>query len=361
LLKGKSNSEVVFRFFIQDFKFLLYYVKLTLFSKLNKNMKQSRRNFITKYGLAAISTPLLIQSLGSCKSTSHENNSSDKIATNGAIDPFGLQLWTIKEDMAKDPKASLKIVAEAGYKQLESFTSEKGIFWGMTPSEFKSFAGDLGMQMISSHINPDFTTKKETEDEFKKLVDDCASIGVSHVLNPFPGEIKTADEWKKITEGLNRQGEITKAAGIKMGYHNHHIEFLPTSDGSIPEEIMLNGTDPELVEFELDLYWIVKAGQDPEKWLTNYSNRFKLVHIKDLYKEDIVKKIESTEKPEDAFWPLGASTTLGNGRIDFSKILKIAKEKGVEKFIVEQERFDNSTPLKDIKIDADYLKSLVLV
>ena len=324
-------------------------------------MNQSRRNFILKYGLAAVSTPLLIQSLGSCKSASKENATTDAIATKETIDQFGLQLWTVKEDMAKDPNATLKAVAEAGYKQLESFTGEKGIFWGMTPAEFKTFTGDLGMQMISSHINPDFTTKKETEDEFKKLVDDCASIGVNYVLNPFPGEIKTADEWKKITEGLNRQGEITKKAGIKMGYHNHHIEFLPTSDSSLPEEIMLKGTDPELVAFELDLYWIVKAGQDPEKWLKEYANRFKLVHVKDLYKEDRVKEIETTEKPEDAFWPLGASTTLGNGRIDFSKILKIAKDSGVEKFIVEQERFDNSTPLQDIKIDADYLKSLILV
>ncbi|MCP9767723.1 sugar phosphate isomerase/epimerase [Lacihabitans sp. LS3-19] len=324
-------------------------------------MKQSRRNFIMKYGLAAVSTPLLIQSLGSCTSASKEKSTNDAIATKETIDQFGLQLWTVKEDMAKDPKATLKAVADAGYKQLESFTGEKGIFWGMTPAEFKTYTRDLGMQMISSHINPDFTTKKETEDEFKKLVDDCASIGVSYVLNPFPGEIKTSDEWKKITEGLNRQGEITKAAGIKMGYHNHHIEFSPTSDGSLPEEIMLKGTDPELVAFELDLYWIVKAGQDPEKWLKEYANRFKLVHVKDLYKEERVKEIETTEKPEDAFWPLGASTTLGNGRIDFSKILKIAKENGVEKFIIEQERFDNSTPLQDIKIDADYLKSLVLV
>jgi sugar phosphate isomerase/epimerase len=113
-----------------------------------------------------------------------------------------------------------------------------------------------------------------------------------------------------------------------------------------------------LVSFELDLYWVVKAGQDPEKWLTDYENRFKLVHVKDLYKEDRLKEIESTEKNEDPFWPLGASTTLGNGRIDFGKVLKTAKDKGVEFFIVEQERFDNSTPLKDIKTDADFMKKL---
>jgi sugar phosphate isomerase/epimerase len=320
-------------------------------------MKNSRRNFIKNYGIAAVSAPFLLQALAGCKGKTDQTTT--KIAGIApSIEKFGLQLWTVKEDMAKDTKATLKAVADAGYTQIESFTGDTGIFWGMKPADFKTYLSDLGLQMISSHINPDFTTKKETEDEFKKLVDDCASVGLSYVLNPFPGEIKTADEWKKITEGLNRQGEITKAAGIKMGYHNHHIEFLPTDDGSIPEEIMLKGTDADLVSFELDLYWVVKAGQDPEKWLKDYANRFKLVHVKDLYKEDRLKEIEATEKKEDPFWPLGASTTLGNGRIDFSKVLKTAKEQGVEYYIVEQERFDKSSPLQDIKIDAEYMKKL---
>jgi sugar phosphate isomerase/epimerase len=321
-------------------------------------MKHSRRDFFKNYGIAAVSAPILLQTLGGCKSKSDHTTNSETAANAPAIEKFGLQLWTVKEDMAKDAKATLKAIAESGYTQLESFTGDKGVFWGMKPSEFKTYVGDLGMQMVSSHINPDFTIKKETEEEFKKLVDDCASIGMSYVLNPFPGEIKTADEWKKITEGLNRQGEITKAAGIKMGYHNHHIEFLPTSDGSLPEEIMLKGTDADLVSFELDLYWVVKAGQDPEKWLKDYANRFKLVHIKDLYKEVRLKEIEATEKKEDPFWPLGASTTLGNGRIDLSKVLKTAKDKGVEYYIVEQERFDNSSPLEDIKKDAEFMKNL---
>jgi len=320
-------------------------------------MKNSRRDFIKKYGIAAVSGPIILQALASCKAKTEQTTT--KIAGKApSIEKFGLQLWTVKEDMAKDTRATLKAISDAGYTQIESFAGDQGIFWGMKPSEFKTYIGDLGMQMISSHINPDFTTKKETEDDFKKLVDDCASVGLSYVLNPFPGEIKSADQWKKITEGLNRQGEITKAAGLKMGYHNHHIEFLPTNDGSIPEEIMLKGTDVDLVSFELDLYWVVKAGQDPEKWLKDYANRFKLVHIKDLYKADRLKEIESTEKNEDPFWPLGASTTLGNGRIDFGKVLKTAKDQGVDFYIVEQERFDKSSPLQDIKTNAEYMKKM---
>ena len=323
-------------------------------------MNESRRNFLKNTSIAAISSPFLISALNSCNSSSSETKKTEIIdeLTGKAIEKFGLQLWTIKEEMLKDPKGTLKIVAEAGYSQIESFTGDKGIFWGMTPKDFNSFIGDLGMKMISSHINSDFTIKKETEDEFKKLVDNAASIGVKYLINPFPGEnVKTSDDWKKITDGLNRQGEITKAQGLKMAYHNHHIEFLPTQDGEIPEEIMLKGTNPDLVDFELDLYWVIKAGQDPEKWLKDYNGRFKLCHIKDLYPEEKVKEIITKEGPEKGFWPLGASCVVGTGRIDFPKILKSAKQFGMEYFIVEQERFDNSTSLKDIKLNGDYMKA----
>ncbi len=323
-------------------------------------MNQSRRNFLKNTSLTAISSPLITWSLSSCKSSSSETKKTQIIddLSGKAIENFGLQLWTVKEEMAKDPKATLKAIAEAGYNQIESFTGDKGVFWGMTPKDFNTFIGDLGMKMISSHINSDFTVKKETENDFKKLVDDAAVVGVKYLINPFPGEnIKTSDQWNKITDGLNRQGEITKASGLKMAYHNHHIEFLPTQDGKIPEEIMLKGTNADLVDFELDLYWVVKAGQDPEKWLKDYTGRFKLCHIKDLYPKEKVKEILIKEGPEKGFWPIGASCVVGTGSIDFPKILKTAKQKGMEYFIVEQERFDNSTQLQDIKLDGDYMKA----
>lgn len=323
-------------------------------------MNESRRNFFKNASLAAISSPFLISTLNSCKSSSSETKKTEIIddLSGKSINSFGLQLWTVKEEMAKDAKGTLKAIAEAGYNQIESFTGDQGVFWGMTPKDFTTFIGDLGMKMVSSHINSDFTVKKETEDEFKKLVDNAAIVGVKYLINPFPGEnIKTSDEWKKITDGLNRQGEITKASGLKMAYHNHHIEFLPTQDGEIPEEIMLKGTNADLVDFELDLYWVVKAAQDPEKWLKDYTGRFKLCHIKDLYPVEKVKELIIKEGPEKGFWPIGASCVAGTGRIDFPKILKTAKQNGMDYYIVEQERFDNSTQLQDIKLDGDYMKA----
>lgn len=327
-------------------------------------MKVNRRNFLRQTGLIA-ATPLIASELWSCTPSSKtEEKSSDSTATSSIISEpsvkeFGLQLWTVKEDLAKDPKGVLKSLASYGYKQIESFQGDKGVFWGMTAKDFKSYMDELGLNLISTHCNPDYTMKKETEKEFGKLVDDAASIGMKYLINPFLGSLKTADEWKKAAEGLNRQGEMASKAGLRVAYHNHHFEFKKFADGTCPEQILLEGTDPKLVDFELDLYWVVKAGEDPEAWFSKYKERFRLCHIKDLYKEDKMKELEAKEKPTDDFWPIGGSTIVGTGRIDFPKILSSAKANGMQYYIVEQERFDGTTPLKAVETDAEYMKKLV--
>lgn len=327
-------------------------------------MKVNRRNFLRQTGLIA-ATPLIASELWSCTPSSKtEEKSSDSTATSSIISEpsvkeFGLQLWTVKEDLAKDTKGVLKSLASYGYKQIESFQGDKGVFWGMTAKDFKSYMDELGMTIVSTHCNPDYTMKKETEKEFGKLIDDAASIGMKYLINPFLGSLKTADEWKKAAEGLNRQGEMAAKAGLKVGYHNHHFEFKKFADGTCPEQILLEGTDPKLVDFELDLYWVVKAGEDPEAWFSKYKERFRLCHIKDLYKEDKMKELEAKEKPTDDFWPIGGSTIVGSGRIDFPKILSSAKANGIQYYIVEQERFDGTTPLKAVETDAEYMKKLV--
>ncbi len=327
-------------------------------------MKVNRRNFLRQTGLIA-ATPLIASELWSCTPSSKtEEKSSDSTATSSIISEpsvkeFGLQLWTVKEDLAKDTKGVLKSLASYGYKQIESFQGDKGVFWGMTAKDFKSYMDELGMTIVSTHCNPDYTMKKETEKEFGKLIDDAASIGMKYLINPFLGSLKTADEWKKAAEGLNRQGEMAAKAGLKVGYHNHHFEFKKFADGTCPEQILLEGTDPKLVDFELDLYWVVKAGEDPEAWFSKYKERFRLCHIKDLYKEDKMKELEAKEKPTDDFWPIGGSTIVGTGRIDFPKILSSAKANGMQYYIVEQERFDGTTPLKAVETDAEYMKKLV--
>ncbi|MBX2952995.1 MAG: sugar phosphate isomerase/epimerase [Leadbetterella sp.] len=310
-------------------------------------MYLSRRKFLKTTGMSALAAPVLLNSLSSCSTGEKDTK------------PFGIQLWTVKEDMAKDPLAVLNLLSDYGYRQIESFTGDKGPFWGMPAKEFQKVLGDLGMKMVSSHVDPRFTIDPASEDDYKKLCDDCASIGVQHLFNPYPGPQGSSDDWKRLAEGLNRQGALSKAAGVKSGYHNHHQEFTVTPQGDLPYSILTGNTDPALVDFELDLYWAVKAGQDPQKWFRETSGRISFAHFKDLYPEEKVKELDASDEPRTEEWPVGASTFLGNGRIDFAAILKTGKEHGLQYCIVEQERFDGSTALDDSRKDAEYMKKLL--
>jgi sugar phosphate isomerase/epimerase len=253
-------------------------------------------------------------------------------AETAKLDKFGLQLWTVKKALAADPQGVLKQISQDGYKQVESFEGNKGMFWGMSNTEFKKYMDDLGMTIISSHC--------ETAKDFDKKANDAAAIGMKYLLNPYVGVQKTVDDYKKVAGDFNKNGEICKKAGIRFGYHNHAHDFKMI-DGQSPMDIYLQNTDPSLVDFEMDIYWVVTAGQDPEAWLTKYKNRFRLCHIKD--------RIKNT-KEEDA------SCILGEGSINFPKIIKTAKDNGMQYYIVEQERYDNTTEMDSAKADAEYLK-----
>ena len=247
---------------------------------------------------------------------------------------FGLQLYTLRTDLPKDPKGVLKQVASFGYTQLESFEGGQGMFWGMTPVEFKNYVGGLGMKIVSSHcdINKDFEEKAA----------DAASIGMKYLICPWVGPQKSIDDFKKIAEQFNARGEVCKKNGIRFAYHNHGYSFKEL-DGQIPQDVMMDNTNPDIVDFEMDMYWVINGGADINAYLKKYGKRFRLCHVKDRTKG-------STEAD--------ASCTLGQGDIDYPSILKLAKQSGMQYFIVEQERYDNTTPIESAKADAAYLKVL---
>jgi len=250
------------------------------------------------------------------------------------LDKFGIQLWTVKNALGKDPQGALKQLSEDGYKQIESFEGSKGMFWGMTPADFKKYVDGLGMTAISSHCNDIY------KDSFEKKAVDAGSIGLKYLISPSESGSKTIDDYKKLADRFNQCGEICKKNGLQFGYHNHSAIFKPI-DNQVPLDILLANTNKETVTYEMDIYWVVTAKQDPEEWLKKYKNRFHLCHIKDRIKG-------STE--EDA------SCILGKGSIDFKKILDTAKDNGMQYYIVEQERYDNSTEMDSAKADAEYLK-----
>lgn len=324
----------------------------------------NRRNFLRKAGLFT-AAPLLINELASCTpSSKSEEKKSDstataKLASEPSLKEFGIQLWTVKEDMAKDAKGTLKALADYGYKFVESFShSGPKIFWDMSPKDFKAYLDSIGLTIYSAHCDPAYTFDVKKTDEFKRLADDAASIGMKYLINPYMGAIaKTIDDFKKATEGLNRCGEICSKVGLKYGYHNHHYSFIKIGE-EFPQDVMMQGTDANLVDFELDIYWVKAAGQDPIEWLKKYPNRFKLCHVKDIYSEEKIKEIQSKEKVNPDF-PYNASCDVGTGVLEFPKILKVAADNGMQHYIVEQERFDNSTQMKSAEADANYMKKLI--
>jgi sugar phosphate isomerase/epimerase len=255
--------------------------------------------------------------------------------------------------MAKDPKGTLKALSTYGYSQIESFQGDKGVFWGMKPKEYSDFISSLGMKLYGSHCNSEYPRDPKLLDEFKRLADDSAGAGIKYLINPFLGHLKTKDEFKRVTEGFNKCGEICEDRGIRYAYHNHHYSFMKL-DGEFPQDIMMKGSDPKLVDFEMDIYWVYVANQKPEDWLNKYSGRFKMGHIKDRYKAEKVAEILKAEDKGDG-WPVNVSCVLGTGHVDWDNVLASAKSNGMEYFMVEQERYDNSTPMEDAKKDAMFM------
>lgn len=249
---------------------------------------------------------------------------------------FGLQLYTLRDDLPKDPKGILKQVASFGYKQIEGFEGKQGIYWGMTHTDFKKYMDDLGMTLVSSHCN--------IEKDFEKKAAEAGEIGMKYLISPYIGKQKTLDDYKKYAEKFNKLGDICKKNGLRFAYHNHAYTF-EEFEGQMPQDILMQNTNADTVDYEMDIFWVVTPGQDPVTWLKKYPNRFRLCHVKDRMKNA----------------PLGegdASCDLGTGSIDFPPILKVAKDNGMQYYIVEQEKYEGSTPVKSAETDAAYMKNL---
>jgi len=249
---------------------------------------------------------------------------------------YGLQLYTLRDVFGNDPKSYIKQIGSFGYTQVESYEGKEGMFWGMQPAVFGQCIRDAGMTLVSSHC--------DINKDFEKKVIDASSIGMKYLVCAWVGPQKSIEDFKKIAEDFNVKGALCKKHGIKFAYHNHDYSFKKT-DGEIPQDVMMQLTDPALVDFEMDIYWVITGGADPVDYLKKYPGRFKMGHLKDRLKN---------AQPSET----DASCTLGTGSIDFKKILPLAKSNGMEYFFVEQERYDATTPVECTKESAQYLKSI---
>lgn len=293
-------------------------------------MSYHRREFIRQAALGAAGLALTKMSFGLAGCNAVPQSSASR--------NFGIQLYTLRDVLPQDPKGVLTQLASFGYKQIESYEGDKGMFWGMTNMEFKKLMDDLGMKIVSSHcdINKDFERKAA----------EAAEIGMDYLICPWLGPQKSIDDFKRYADVFNQRGEVCKQHNLRFGYHNHDYGFIPL-DGQLPQDVLMQNTDPNLVDYEMDIYWVVTAGQDPIAWFNKYPGRFKLSHVKDRKKNAPLSEKDAT-------------VDLGTGEIPFTKILDAGKDKGLRYFIVEQEKYENTTPMDAARVDAEYMKQLTL-
>ncbi len=257
---------------------------------------------------------------------------------------IGLQLYTVRDAMSKDPVAALAKVAKVGYTSVEGATytgDEK--FYGMSGAELSKVLKDNGLIMPSCHyrLGEDGPNMKGTIlNDWNKAVDDAAAMNIKYMVCAWlsPKERGNLDHYKKISGDLNTAGEICKKAGIQLCYHNHDFEFIQ-EDGKYPYETILANTDKKLVKMEMDMYWVTKAKQDPIALINEHPGRFPLWHIKDM-----------NNKPDQLF------TEVGNGIIDFKKIFKEANKAGLKYFFVEQDVCPGD-PFDSITKSITYIKA----
>lgn len=248
---------------------------------------------------------------------------------------FGLQLWSVKEEMAQAPQRTLEQAAAFGYHQIETFEGAQGMCWGMAPAGFKASAHGLGMEIVAGHC--------DVFNDFEMKVEIAVETGMRFLVCPWLGPNGSLDFYRQAAARFNYCGELCRQAGIGFAYHNHDYSFLPV-EGISPIELFLQETDPALVSFEMDIFWVVAAGHDPGAWLRAYPERWPLVHVKD-------KAFTTQGSPPE-------STRLGRGTIDFPSLLA-GQYPGIGWCIVEQEQFAADSPMEAAKANAAYMRSLL--
>lgn len=282
----------------------------------------SRRDFLRS--IPAIPGGFLLSSFGS-KAMASQHDAKMEV---------GIQLWTLRDSIANDLNGTIEALAKIGYTSIEAFGFD-GNFYGKTAREFSTFCQNLGIRIHSTHTG---ITTGNASLYSEKAVEAGLEFLILPSLMGRPGE--TIDDYKRLGEEMNHIGEICNKNGIRFGYHNHGFEFK-AKDGVLPYDILLKETDPALVSFQPDIYWMKKAGYDPLHYFKEYSGRFHTWHVKDMGND-------------------GESCIVGNGNINFKKLMHHAKKAGLERIFVEQEAYSEGSPLHCAAQSFKYIQSHLL-
>jgi sugar phosphate isomerase/epimerase len=267
------------------------------------------------------------------------------LAQSHRIERLGMQLYTVRDAMAKDFDGTLAKVAALGYKEVE-FAG----YFDKTPQQVKDALARHGLTSPATHIGFD-----QLGDAFPKVIEASTIIGHQFIVNPWIDEAvrKQPGIWKRAADTFNRAGEQTQKAGIQFAYHNHHFEFVPV-DGQKPLDLILTTCDPKLVKIELDLCWAAAAGQDPVAWFEKYPGRFPMVHVKGLKKLPPDAAKWTVAPPIDQLLPDVAD--VGPGPIDWARIFAHAQTAGIKHYFVEHDQ--PKDPFESLAVSAKYLDAL---
>ena len=282
----------------------------------------TRRDFLRS--IPAISTGFLLSSFGS-KAMANPSDIKKEV---------GIQLWTLRDNIANDLNGTIEALSKIGYTSIEAFGFD-GNFYGKTAKEFSTFCQNLGIRIHSTHTG---ITAGNASLYSEKAVEAGLEFLILPSLMGRPGD--TIDDYKRLGDEMNQIGECCNKQGIRFGYHNHGFEFK-AKDGVLPYDILLKETDPALVSFKLDIYWMKKAGQDPLHYFKEHPDRFHTWHVKDMGND-------------------GESCIVGNGNINFKKLMHHAKKAGLDRIFVEQEAYSEGSPLYCAAQSFKYIQSHLL-
>ncbi len=265
--------------------------------------------------------------------------------------PIALQLYTVRDDMAKDVEATLRAVSEMGYEGVEF----AGTF-GKSAEELAALCKKYNLEPISAHVPfVELMADPEGMMVFYKTVG-CRFVAIPYLTEEYrPGNEKFGD----VIEGAKLLGKVAKSCGITLLYHNHDFEFVKV-DGEYALDTLYREVPEEFLKTQLDTCWVRVAGEDPAAYIRKYSGRAPVVHLKDFVGQKSENMyaligIASEEKQTQAF----EFRSVGNGVQDFPAILAAAEEAGAEWVVVEQDRpYGEYTPMDCARMSIEYLNSL---
>ncbi len=263
---------------------------------------------------------------------------------------LGLQLYSVRDEMKKDPTGTLKELAKMGYVYVEHANYIDRKFYGFTAPEFKKVLDGLGLKMVSGHTVMGKQhwdeARKDFSDSWKQTIEDAAVLGQKYVVSPSMDSTMRGsyDDFKRYMDVFNKCGELCHKHGMKFGYHNHDFEFSEKLNGQKLFDIMMKSMDPKLVVVQLDIGNLYNGGAVAIDVVKQYPGRFENVHVKDE-----IKAASGNEKYE--------STILGQGIVDAKNVIDTAtKIGGTTCYIIEQESYQGKSPLDCVREDLAIMK-----